>query len=426
MSRNLIFCLLLAFLFCNQDLYGQCDFITPPSVKKIEYADREVTFSNVTINGNTTTYLAVRKGEKVKISTTVQSQQKGSYCPGCIVQIYWGINGYTSTCAKSFSGYSFKAKKSSHTFTAPTKDGIYYITMGSSLEYSCKNSIDRPSCSPDKAFAVLKVGNPDPEQNITLLPAQRGSGNFLRATLEKAGCFGDLDKIAWTLDGGKLNFDGKREIPLTQFGTYQVLWSNCITSTSKSYSYSANNQEVKMATFNADFTPKTTGNRQLKTYKLKTLVTPPKDTETTEVKTFKLKTVSTSATETGATEDPQLETLMENNDNFVLENLIFDQSKSDIKAEARKELDKLAQIMLDHPSMKILLEGHTDKIGNSRKNQKLSENRVKSVKNYLLDKGVAESNIDTKGWGDQKPLVITQDAEEGKVNRRVEVTILSR
>ena len=81
--------------------------------------------------------------------------------------------------------------------------------------------------------------------------------------------------------------------------------------------------------------------------------------------------------------------------------------------------------MKEKPSMKILLEGHTA-IGNARKNKVLSEKRVKSTKEYLVMQGVMKSNIETKGWGQQKPLINTRYIEKGKINRRVEIQILSR
>lgn len=64
-------------------------------------------------------------------------------------------------------GITSEIKNPKDTFQAPMKDGIYYITMGGSLKYSCKNSVDRPRCESDYAVAVLKVGNPDMEQKIS-------------------------------------------------------------------------------------------------------------------------------------------------------------------------------------------------------------------------------------------------------------------
>jgi outer membrane protein OmpA-like peptidoglycan-associated protein len=394
--KRILICSILCFVLGYQNLYGQCDFVTPPAVKKINYASREITFSDVTMNGKTTTYLAVNKGESVKITTSLQSRQNGDYCPACIVQIYWGIRGYTSECANSYYGYQFKRKTSTHNFKAPMEDGIYYITMGGTLDYSCKNSVFRPSCSPDDAFAVLKVGNPDPEQKITLTKVAKGANQFLKTSLVKSGCFGKPDKIEWFLDGNKLAFDNQEEIPLTTLGTYKVLWSNCLTSIADSIDHASNQQ--KMVTY-----------------------------------TFELDTKPSVATEESivTTAEPELEAgslaeQIENNDKIVLTHLIFDLGKAILKPEAKEELNKLAQIMRNQPTMRILLEGHTDQRGSANKNLILSEQRVKSAKAYLADQGINGSKIETKGWGHQKPLIVTKDKEEGKINRRVEVRILSR
>ncbi len=378
--RSILFCAVLSVVFGFQKVYGQLDFITPPSVKKINYATRELTFSDVTMNGQKTTYLAVQKGATVKIKTRIASKKNGDYCPGCIVQIYWGIRDYTSVCAKSYYGYEFNKKKSTHKFTAPMKDGIYYITMGGSLEYSCKNNKLRPRCSAENAFAVLKVGNPDPEKKITLEKVKRGPSEFLKTTLVKSGSFGDLDKIEWFFEGKKLPYDNQKEIPITELGSYKVLWSNCLTSITDSFDHPLNDKKV----------------------------IPP-----TVVQDSRLR------------DSTDIAVLIENNDSFILKNLIFDLNKSAIRPEAETELDKLAQIMTAKPSMKILLEGHTA-IGNARKNRVLSEKRVKSTKEYLVKQGVITSNISTKGWGQQKPLISTRDVEKGRINRRVEIQILSR
>lgn len=415
--RSLLIYTILSLLFGSQNLLAQCNFITPPSVKKINYASREVTFSDVTINGRKTTYLSVKKGEKIKITTNVESKKKGDYCPDCIVQIYWGIRGYASKCAKSFHAYRFNKKKSKLKFNAPLKDGIYYVTMGATLDFSCKNNVDRPNCSADYAFAVIKVGNPDPEQKIELVKVKKGNRDFLKASLIKPGCFVNLDKIEWFLDDKKLAYDGQESIPLTQTGIYKVVWSNCLANAKETYKYALNSDKKAV---NLSRKEDTDDKEQI----LLTVNNKPKEEEVKEKKVIAL----TISPKEGAssTDDGDIESLIENNDKFVFKSLIFDLGKYDIKPEAKKDLDKLAQIMRNNSSMKILLEGHTDVRGGARKNQKLSEQRVESAKAYLVQKGVNESNIDTIGWGHQKPLVITNNIEEGKINRRVEVQVLSR
>lgn len=427
--RIILFCLILALTFGNQHVYGQCDFVTPPAVKKINTASREVTFSNVTINGKSTTYLAVQKGETVKISTTLSSKKNGDYCPACIVQIYWGIRGHTSVCANSFYGYQFKSKNSTHEFRAPLEDGIYYITMGQTLDYSCKNNVFRPTCSPDDAFAVLKVGNPDPEKKITLAKVQKGSIDFLKTTMVKQGCFGKLDKIEWFLQGEKLAFDNQEEIPITASGTYKVVWSNCLESITDTFTHTAKDKNTVNAAVQ-EVAP-------AKGSVVQGTIAPGRVVQGTVVQGT---AVRGSVVQPTVVVQPPLEVadtptqpdetdiadLVSNNNSFVLKNLIFDLSQSIIKPEAQKDLDQLAQIMKYNPKMRILLEGHTDKRGSAKKNQILSEQRVEATKSYLIDQGVLESNIETKGWGDKKPLIITRDIEEGKINRRVEIQILAR
>lgn len=403
--RSILFCTIISLAFGFQNIQAQDDFYIPPSVKIMDYANRELTFSEVTMNGKETTYLEVEKGETIKMKTRILSKRDGNYCPGCIVQIYWGINGYTSTCAKSFGGYSFTKKKSKYTFQAPMKDGIYYITMGESLQYSCKNTIYRPRCESDYAFAVIKVGNPDPEQQITVVKDLRDTSTFLKTTVVKHGIFRDLDKVEWSFKGEKLPFDNQEEIPVTEFGSYTVTWSNCLTSVSESIDYTTNEEVVLISTdVTEDFSDEETGSNPSITE-----ASVPDDT----------------MEEPDLSESTDIAVLIENYDTFVLENLIFDLDRATIKPEAQIVLNQLAQIMKDQPTMVILLEGHTA-IGNARQNRVLSERRVASTKKYLVAQGVSKHNIQTKGWGQEKPLIVTRDIAKGSINRRVEIQILAR
>ncbi len=403
--RGIFYCTILLLVVGFQYIKAQDDFYIPPSVKIMDYANRELTFSEVTMNGQKTTYLAVEKGQTVKIKTRISSKRNGNYCPGCIVQIYWGINGYTSTCAKSFGGYSFTKKKSKHTFQAPMKDGIYYITMGGSLEYSCKNTIDRPRCESDYAFAVIKVGNPDPERKITVVKDVRDTSTFLKTTVVKPGSLGDLDKVEWFFNGEKLSFDNQEEIPVTEFGRYTVAWSNCLTSVSESIDYITDEEDMPV---NPDVAEEFS------------------DEEIDSNPAVAQDSVQDNTPEEqDLNESTDIAVLIANNDTFVLKNLIFDLDRATIKPEAQVVLNQLAQIMKDQPNMIILLEGHTA-IGNARQNRVLSERRVASTKKYLVSQGVSKQNIQTKGWGQEKPLIVTRDIAKGRINRRVEIQILAR
>lgn len=108
-----------------------------------------------------------------------------------------------------------------------------------------------------------------------------------------------------------------------------------------------------------------------------------------------------------------------------LQNLIFEIGKSRIAAESFAELDMLVDMMNQHPTMIIQLEGHTDYLGNAKENLRLSQERVESVKNYLIDKKIARSRLKTKAFGGMQPLSRDNTPEAHRMNRRVEVRILA-
>lgn len=107
-----------------------------------------------------------------------------------------------------------------------------------------------------------------------------------------------------------------------------------------------------------------------------------------------------------------------------LDNLIFEVGNSKIDPGSYSELDILVNLMKENPNMIIQLEGHTDYLGDSRANMKLSQQRVESVRNYVGSKGVAKSRVRTKAFGGTQPLSRDNTPEAHRLNRRVEVRIL--
>ena len=107
-----------------------------------------------------------------------------------------------------------------------------------------------------------------------------------------------------------------------------------------------------------------------------------------------------------------------------LDNLIFEVGRSRIDPESYSELDVLASLMNENPSMVIQLEGHTDFLGESRANMKLSQQRVAAVKQYLIGRDIAKHRIKTKAFGSTQPLSRDNTPEAHRLNRRVEVRIL--
>jgi outer membrane protein OmpA-like peptidoglycan-associated protein len=107
-----------------------------------------------------------------------------------------------------------------------------------------------------------------------------------------------------------------------------------------------------------------------------------------------------------------------------LPTLIFAQGKYTMLPASFTELNRLAATLVDNPTVNIRLEGHTDNVGNPALNVKLSEDRVKEVKNYLVRRGVAENRISTVGYGGSKPRASNEREETRRLNRRVEFTIV--
>jgi OmpA-OmpF porin, OOP family len=109
---------------------------------------------------------------------------------------------------------------------------------------------------------------------------------------------------------------------------------------------------------------------------------------------------------------------------FRLNNVFFDFDKFDLRSESSVELDRVVQFLKEYPTVEIEMSAHTDSKGSDEYNRTLSENRAKSVKNYILSKGIPESRIVSIGYGETKP-VASNDTDDGRqMNRRVEFKIL--
>lgn len=109
---------------------------------------------------------------------------------------------------------------------------------------------------------------------------------------------------------------------------------------------------------------------------------------------------------------------------IVMREVLFEQSKFNLLPGAGTELDRVVEMLNKYPEMELLVEGHTDNQGEWAPNMKLSEDRVRVVKEYLTGKGVNEKRIQTKAWGPSKPIASNETEEKRKLNRRVEFTIL--
>ena len=107
-----------------------------------------------------------------------------------------------------------------------------------------------------------------------------------------------------------------------------------------------------------------------------------------------------------------------------LDALIFHVRSANISPESYAELNTVADMLHTNPNMVIQLEGHTDTRGDKKLNLKLSEDRVESVRDYLVRRGVSKSRIKVKAFGGSQPLSTENTEEAHKLNRRVEVRIV--
>jgi len=134
--------------------------------------------------------------------------------------------------------------------------------------------------------------------------------------------------------------------------------------------------------------------------------------------------ISDSSTFREITLDVEMKSLEAGN-NIVLNNIFFDTDKTMLKPESQMTLQQIIKLMNEYPTLYVEISGHTDTDGRDDYNQKLSENRAKSVVDYLISKGIAKTRLTYKGYGETKPIHPNTTAEGKAKNRRIEFRINS-
>jgi OmpA-OmpF porin, OOP family len=115
----------------------------------------------------------------------------------------------------------------------------------------------------------------------------------------------------------------------------------------------------------------------------------------------------------------------ENKARGVLKGVTFKSGSATLTDESKTILDDVVRTLNDFRGVSIEVQGHTDRTGNPKKNQTLSEERAKSVRDYLVSKG-AVARLKPRGYGDQKPVADNRTPAGRQQNRRVELTWLDR
>lgn len=109
---------------------------------------------------------------------------------------------------------------------------------------------------------------------------------------------------------------------------------------------------------------------------------------------------------------------------LVLDNLLFDTGGANLHPGSKKNLEPLVKYLRENKERNISIEGHTDSVGNDEFNRELSLRRADAVKQYLLQSGIDENRIRTRGFGETYPVASNSNSSGRQMNRRVEIVIL--
>lgn len=109
---------------------------------------------------------------------------------------------------------------------------------------------------------------------------------------------------------------------------------------------------------------------------------------------------------------------------LVLEGVNFDTGKATLRPESHAQLDRVVEYLTYKKSARVEISGHTDNVGNAKKNKTLSEDRAQACREYLIARGIDGDRIVARGYGDERPIA-SNDTEAGRqLNRRIEATEL--
>ena len=109
--------------------------------------------------------------------------------------------------------------------------------------------------------------------------------------------------------------------------------------------------------------------------------------------------------------------------NEYAKTILFDTGKSSIKAQSEAVLGDITAILKEYPTAKFTVEGHTDSVGSDQLNQRLSDSRANSVKEYLVKSGIDAFRLSALGYGESKPIDSNKTRAGRANNRRVEINL---
>ena len=104
--------------------------------------------------------------------------------------------------------------------------------------------------------------------------------------------------------------------------------------------------------------------------------------------------------------------------------VLFDFDKATLRPESKPELERAIRFILQNPGRRFEIAAHTDALGTEEYNLDLSERRAAAVRKYLVEHGVPQDIIISKGYGECCPIDDNETPQGRQRNRRVELTVI--
>lgn len=108
---------------------------------------------------------------------------------------------------------------------------------------------------------------------------------------------------------------------------------------------------------------------------------------------------------------------------YTINDITFATNSYELNDKVKFILTGFIDYLKENPSVKVAIHGHTDDVGDANENLKLSEDRAKEVKDYLVSKGITSSRLSSKGFGESKPKIKNTSEYNRSINRRTEFVI---
>jgi outer membrane protein OmpA-like peptidoglycan-associated protein len=147
---------------------------------------------------------------------------------------------------------------------------------------------------------------------------------------------------------------------------------------------------------------------------------PPASPPPAEDKSARLDTLETDV----LSSSPKARGSGQESNTFIINNVQFDADRATLTSSSFPALDKLANLLRSKPGLKFEIGGHTNILPPEDYCQQLSEERAKSVYDYLIRMGIPSTQLTYKGYGKSQPIELDKDLEKQKVNQRVEIKVL--